>query len=116
MGGATCCNHYLTSYLLAIAIKYTYVGAGILLQICTLNGGGAVLPAIRNGLASLCMDGSVGSLGAIDNSYIFEYNDQLVAPAVPFVLMSCCLFTCCLFTCCCFFYKSFGASFSQQSI
>ena len=24
MGGATCCNHYLTSYLLAIASKYTY--------------------------------------------------------------------------------------------
>ena len=66
----------------------------------------------RNGLASLCMDGSVDSLGAIDNSYIFEYIDQLVAPAVPFVLMPCCLFTCC----CCFFYKSFGTSFSQQSI
>ena len=51
MGGATCCNHYLTSYftndsLLAIAIKYTYVGAGILLHVCTLKGGGAVLPAI----------------------------------------------------------------------
>ena len=45
MGGATCCNHYLTSYLLAIAIKYTYVGAGNLLHVCTLNGGGAVLPA-----------------------------------------------------------------------
>ena len=43
------------------------------------------------------MDGSVDSLGAIDNSYIFEYIDQLVAPAVPFVLMPCCLFTCCLF-------------------
>ena len=43
------------------------------------------------------MDGSVDSLGAIDNSHIFEYIDQLVAPAVPFVLMPCCLFTCCLF-------------------
>ena len=43
------------------------------------------------------MDGSVDSLGAIDNSYIFEYIDQLVAPAVPFVLMPCCLFTCCFF-------------------
>ena len=41
------------------------------------------------------MDGSVDSLGDIDNSYIFEYTDQLVAPAVPFVLMLCCLFTCC---------------------
>ena len=46
MGGATCCNHYLTSYLLAIAIKYTYVGADILLHVCTLKGGGAVVPAI----------------------------------------------------------------------
>ena len=27
MGGATCCNNYLASYLIAIAIKYTYVGA-----------------------------------------------------------------------------------------
>ena len=43
------------------------------------------------------MDGSVDSLGAIDNSYIFEYIDQLVAPAVPFVLMPCCLLTCCCF-------------------
>ena len=43
------------------------------------------------------MDGSVDSLGAIDNNYIFEYIDQLVAPAVSFVLMPCCLFTCCLF-------------------
>ena len=39
-------NHYLTSYLLAIASKYTYVGAGNLLHVCTLKGGGAVLPAI----------------------------------------------------------------------
>ena len=48
MGEATCCNHYLTSYLLAIAIaiKFTYVGAGNLLHVCTLKGGGAVLPAI----------------------------------------------------------------------
>ena len=46
IGGATCCNHYVASYLLAIAISYTYVGAGILLQICTLKGGGAVLLAI----------------------------------------------------------------------
>ena len=48
MGGATCCNHYLTSYLLAIASKYLYlyVGAGNLLHVCTLKGGGAVLPAI----------------------------------------------------------------------
>ena len=46
MGGTTCCNYYLASYLLAIAIKYTYVGVGILLQISTLKGGGAVLPAI----------------------------------------------------------------------
>ena len=49
------------------------------------------------------MDGSVDSLGAIDNSYIIEYIDQLVAPAVPLVLMPCCLFACCLFTCCFFF-------------
>ena len=46
MGVATCCNHYLTSYLLAIASKYTYVGTGNLLHVCTLEGGGAVLPAI----------------------------------------------------------------------
>ena len=38
------------------------------------------------------MDGSVDSLGAIDNSYMFEYIDQLVAPAVPFVLMPCFFF------------------------
>ena len=37
-------NHYLTSYLLAIAIKYTYVGAGNLLHVCTLKRGWAVLP------------------------------------------------------------------------
>ena len=104
MGGAACCNHYLTSYLLAIASKYTYVGAGNLLHACTLKGGGGggCASGHPNGLASLCMDGSVDSLGAIDNSYIFEYIDQLVAPAVPFVLMPCCLFTCCC--CCCFFF------------
>ena len=50
------------------------------------------------------MDGSVDSLGAIDNSYIIEYIDQLVAPAVPLVLMPCCLFACCLFTCCFFYF------------
>ena len=44
------------------------------------------------------MDDSVDSLSAINNSYIFEYIDQLVAPAVPFVLMPCCLFTCCFFS------------------
>ena len=70
MGGSTCCNHYIAaSYLLAIAIKYTYVGAGILLQICTLKGGRGCASGHRNGLAGLCMDGSVGSLGAIDNSF-----------------------------------------------
>ena len=68
MGAATCCNHYAASYLLAIAIMYTYVGAGILLQISKRGGGYA--SGHRNGLAGLCMDGSVGSLGAIDNSYL----------------------------------------------
>ena len=58
------------------------------------------------------MDGSVDSLGGIDNSYIFEYTDQLVAPAVPFVLMLCCLFTCCC--CCCFFYISLLAPVSAS--
>ena len=60
------------------------------------------------------MDGSVDSLGAIDNSYIFEYIDQLVAPAVPFVLIPCCLFTCCLLTCCCCFFISLLAPVSAS--
>ena len=41
IGWATCCNHYVASQLaiVAIATKYSYTDAGILLQICTLKEG-----------------------------------------------------------------------------